>query len=156
MEICNNIGVKLTLLGGRLDGTFALFQLDKDNVLASDTGNPGFSVAIGKACNRGIKFDLAGKPLDDIDVGGRTASLGAGVQYVGERSGETGTAFTLPAHTLVRLFGEVEIMDGMTLFGAVQNQFDALSYAKSYAPLWVQLSVFEHRSLADMRKSAAC
>lgn len=180
------IGVKLTLLGGRLNGTFALFQLDKDNVLASDTGNPGFSVAIGKARSRGIEFDLAGKLPGDIDVlvsyayinaearstllepnfnfqirpgdplinipdhafnaqaskrfdvGGRTASLGAGIQYVGERSGETGTAFTLPAHKLVRLFGEIQIIDGMTLFGAVQNLFDARWYANSYAPLWVQ------------------
>lgn len=185
-SISKEIGVKLTLLGGRLNGTFALFQLDKDNVLASDTGNPGFSVAIGKARSRGIEFDLAGQLPGDIDVlvsyayidaearstllepnfnfqirpgdplinipdhafnaqaskrfdvGGRTASFGAGVQYVGERSGETGTAFTLPAHTLVRLFGEAEIIDGMTLFGAVQNLFDARWYANSYAPLWVQ------------------
>lgn len=73
-----------------------------------------------------------------FDVGGRMASFGAGVQYVGGRSGETGTAFTLPAHTLVRLFGEVEIIDGMTLFGAVQNLFDARWHANGYAPLWAQ------------------
>ncbi|MFM7349081.1 MAG: TonB-dependent siderophore receptor [Erythrobacter sp.] len=185
-SISKEIGVKLTLLGGRLNGTLALFQLDKDNVLASDTGNPGFSVAIGEARSRGIEFDLAGElpgqvdvlvsyayidaearstllepnfnfqirpgdPLINIpdhtfnaqaskrfEVAGRAASLGAGIQYVGERSGETGTAFTLPAHTLVRVFGDVEVIKGLTLFGAVQNLFDARWYANSYAPLWVQ------------------
>ena len=185
-SISKEIGAKLTMLGGQLTGTFALFQLDKDNVLASDTGNPGFSVAIGKARSRGVEFDLAGTLPGDIDVlvsyayidaearsrvlepnfnfqirpgdalinipdhtfnaqaskrfalAGREASLGAGVQYVGERSGETGTAFVLPAHTLVRLFGEIEPVDGLTVFAAVQNLFDARWYANSYASLWVQ------------------
>lgn len=185
-SISREIGAKLTLLDGRLNGTFALFQLDKDNVLASDTGNPGFSVAIGEARSRGIEFDLAGSLPGDVEVlvsyayidaearstllepnfnfqirpgdplinipdhtfnaqaskrfavAGRAASLGAGVQYVGERSGETGTAFVLPAHTLVRLFGEIEALEGLTVFGAVQNLFDARWYANSYAALWVQ------------------
>jgi iron complex outermembrane receptor protein len=185
-SISKEVGIKLTLLGGRLNGTLAAFQLDKDNVLASDTGNPGFSVAIGEARSRGIEFDLAGTlpgnvevlvsyayidaearstllepnfnfqirpgdPLINIPdhtfnaqaskrfaVAGRDASLGAGVQYVGERSGETGTAFALPAHTLVRLFGEFEPVEGITVFGAVQNLFDARWYANSYAALWVQ------------------
>jgi iron complex outermembrane receptor protein len=184
--ISKEIGVKLTLLGGKLNGTLALFQLDKDNVLASDTGNPGFSVAIGEARSRGIEFDLAGTLPGDVDVlvsyayidaearssllepnfnfqirpgdplinipdhtfnaqaskqfavAGRAASLGAGVQYVGERSGETGTAFVLPAHTLVRVFGEIEAIEGLTVFGAVQNLFDARWYANSFAALWVQ------------------
>lgn len=185
-SISKEVGMKLTALGGRLNGTLALFQLDKSNVLASDTGNPGFSVAIGKARSRGVEFDLSGSLPGDVDVlvsyayidaearstllepnfnfqirpgdplinipdhtfnaqaskrfvvGGRAASVGAGVQHVGERSGETGTDFTLPAHTLVRLFGEIEPIAGITVFAAVQNLFDARWYANSYAPLWVQ------------------
>lgn len=185
-SISTELGVKLSALGGRLNGTLAVFQLEKANVLASDTGNPGFSVAIGKARSRGVEFDLAGQlpgnvdvlfsyayidaearstllepnfnfqirpgdPLINIpdhtfnaqaskrfDVAGADAMLGAGVQYVGERSGETGTAFTLPAHTLVRVFGEFAPVPGITVFAAVQNLFDARWYANSYAPLWVQ------------------
>jgi iron complex outermembrane recepter protein len=179
-------GVKLTALGGRVNGTLALFQLEKDNVLASDTGNPGFSVAIGKARSRGVELDLTARLPGDVDlllsyayldaearstllepnfnfqirpgdrlinipdhnlnvqatkrfeVAGRRAQLGAGVQYVGDRSGETGTAFTLPSHTLARVFGDVEMVDGLTLFGSIQNLFDAHWYANSYHPLWVQ------------------
>lgn len=180
------IGVKFTMLDGSLNGTLAVFQLDKNNVLASDTGNPGFSVAIGKARSRGIEFDLAGQLPGEIDVilsyayidaearstllepnfnfqirpgdplinipdhnlniqaskrfavAGREAQLGAGVQHVGSRSGETGTAFTLPSHTLARVFGEFEPIEGVTVFVAVQNLFDARWYANSYSPLWVQ------------------
>lgn len=185
-SISTELGVKLSALGGRLNGTLAVFQLDKANVLASDTGNPGFSVAIGKARSRGVEFDLAGQLPGNVDVlfsyayidaearstllepnfnfqirpgdplinipdhtfnaqaskrfavAGADAMLGAGVQYVGERSGETGTAFTLPAHTLVRVFGEFAPVPGITVFAAVQNLFDARWYANSYAPLWVQ------------------
>jgi len=179
-------GVKLSTLGGRLTGTLSVFQLDKSNVLASDTNNPGFSVAIGKARSRGVEFDLNGQLPGDIDlllsyayldaearssvrdpnfsfqirpgdplinipdhslnvqlskrfsIADRQAQFGAGVQYVGERSGETGTAFTLPSHTLFRLFGDVELLDGIDLFASVQNLFDTKWYANSYSPLWVQ------------------
>ncbi|WP_347304429.1 TonB-dependent siderophore receptor [Croceibacterium sp. TMG7-5b_MA50] len=180
------VGAKLALFGGRLTGTLSAFQLDKSNVLASDTNNPGFSVAIGAARSRGIELDLAGKLPGAVEVlvsyayidaearssvldpnfsfqvrpgdpliniprhngnvqlskrftfSGRNAQLGAGIQHVGSRSGETGTAFTLPAHTLVRLFGEIELTKGLELFGTAQNLFDERWYANSYHPLWVQ------------------
>lgn len=180
------IGVKLSALGGRLNGTLAAFQLNKANVLASDTGNPGFSVAIGKARSRGVELDLTARLPGDIEVllsyayidaearstllepnfnfqirpgdrlinipdhnlnvqatkrltiAGRDASFGGGIQYVGQRSGETGTAFTLPSHTLARVFAEVEAIKGVALFAAVQNLFDARWFANSYSPLWVQ------------------
>lgn len=179
-------GAKLTLLDGALSGTFTVFQLEKDNVLASDINNPGFSVAIGKARSRGVELDLNGRfpggietllsyayvdaqsrssvldpnfsfvispgdPLINIpdhtlnlqalkrfDLAGREAMAGAGVQHVGERLGATGTEFFLPAHTLFRVFGEVEMIEGVTLFGSVANLFDADWYANSYSQLWVQ------------------
>jgi iron complex outermembrane recepter protein len=179
-------GAKFTLLGGALAGTLAVFQLDKSNVLASDTSNPGFSVAIGKARSRGVELDVAGRlpggtdliasyayvdaearstvldpnfsfqvrpgdPLINIpdhtlsmlatkrvDVAGRDAVLGGGFQHVGSRSGATGTDFRLPAHTLFRLFGQVEMIEGVELFGEIRNLFDTRWYANSYSPLWVQ------------------
>lgn len=185
-SVSRELGVKLSLFGGRLNGTFAVFQLDKKNVLASDTNNPGFSVAIGKARSRGVELDVNGRlpgnvdvllsyayidaearstllepnfnfqirpgdPLINIpdhtlnvqaakrfDLAGRSAQIGAGGQYVGERSGETGTGFTLPSHTLFRVFGDLELTDGVTMFGSIQNLFDEHWFANSYHPLWVQ------------------
>nr|WP_312857047.1 TonB-dependent siderophore receptor [Novosphingobium chloroacetimidivorans] len=179
-------GVKLTALGGRLTGTLAVYQLEKSNVLATDTLNPGFSVAIGKARSRGIELDVMGKlpggfdvllsyaytdaearsrvldpnfsfqiepgdPLINIpdhnlnvqatkgfSIGNRKAMLGAGVQYVGERNGETGTDFQLPSHTLVRVFGQIDLIEDVALFGSVTNLFDTHWYANSYSPVWVQ------------------
>lgn len=179
-------GIKLTALGGRLTGTLAAYQLDKSNVLATDTLNPGFAVAIGKARSRGVELDVNGRLPGDVDLllsyaytdaearsrvldpnfsfqiapgdplinipdhnlnvqaakhvvlGDRKALLGAGVQYLGERNGETGTRFTLPAHTLVRVFGQVDVAEDLELFGSVANVFDRHWYANSYSPLWVQ------------------
>lgn len=179
-------GAKVSLLQGALTGTFTVYQLEKDNVLASDINNPGFSVAIGKARSRGVEVDMNGKLPGKIDlmlsyayvdaesrssvldpnfsfeikpgdplinipdhtfnaqlsktfsVAGRQAKLGGGVQYVGERLGATGTEFYLPDHTLVRAFGEIEVVDNVSLFGTVSNLFDAAWYANSYSQLWVQ------------------
>ncbi|MEH3121025.1 MAG: TonB-dependent siderophore receptor [Sphingomonas phyllosphaerae] len=179
-------GVKLTAFGGRLNGTLAVYQLDKANVLATDTINPGFSVAIGKARSRGVELDVSGQlpgrvdlllsyaytdaearsrvldpnfsfqilpgdPLINIPrhnanaqigkhmtIGAREALLGVGVQHVGVRSGETGTGFMLPAHTLARVFGEIDLTPETTLFASVSNLFDARWYANSYSPVWVQ------------------
>jgi iron complex outermembrane receptor protein len=179
-------GIKLTALGGRLTGTLAAYQLDKSNVLATDTLNPGFAVAIGKARSRGVELDVNGRLPGDVDLllsyaytdaearsrvldpnfsfqiapgdplinipdhnlnvqaakhvvlGDRKALLGAGVQYLGKRNGETGTRFTLPAHTLVRVFGQVDVAEDLELFGSVANVFDRHWYANSYSPLWVQ------------------
>ena len=179
-------GVKLVAFGGRLNGTVAVYQLDKANVLATDTINPGFSVAIGKARSRGVELDVNGQLPGRVDVllsyaytdaearsrvldpnfsfqispgdplinipkhnanvqlakhwtfGAREALFGAGVQYVGERSGQTGTRFMLPAHTLARVFGEIDLTPETTLFASVSNLFDERWYANSYAPVWVQ------------------
>lgn len=180
------IGLKLASPNGRLTGTLSVYQLRKSNVLATDTLNPGFLVAIGKARSRGIEFDLNGRLSGGVDmllsyaytdsearssvldpnfsfqirpgdpliniprhnlnaqaakrfaVGTRKASLGAGVQYVGKRNGETGTGFTLPSHLLARVFGQMEVAEGVELFGTVANLFNDHWYANSYSPVWVQ------------------
>ncbi len=62
------IGTKLSLLDGRLTGTVALFTLTKDNVLAADPANPGFSVPIGRARSRGLEVDVNGKLPGDVDL----------------------------------------------------------------------------------------
>lgn len=179
-------GVKLTALGGALTGTFSVYQLTKDNVLASDNDNPGFSVAIGKARSRGVELDVNGHLPGDVDLlfsyaytdaearaavndpnfatqilpgdklinipdhnlniqlakhfdlAGRSAQLGAGMQYVGERLGQTGSDFILPSHTLFRLFGSIDMIEGVELFATISNLFDEKWYASSYSSVWVQ------------------
>ncbi|MEH3036449.1 MAG: TonB-dependent siderophore receptor [Sphingomonas adhaesiva] len=71
-------------------------------------------------------------------VADREVTLGAGVNHVGRRLGETGTQFFLPAYTLVRLTGSIEVSPGVKLNADVSNLFNEQYYASSYAALWVQ------------------
>ena len=70
---------------------------------------------------------------------GRTyGQFGGGVLYVGERLGQTGTDFFLPSYTTVRLFGQLEPVDGLTLRAEVDNLFDEEFYTNSFADVWVE------------------
>lgn len=64
--------------------------------------------------------------------------LGAGLQHVGKRLGETATTFMLPSHTLVRLFGSLRVSDSVEVTAEVSNLFDETYYLNSFASLWVQ------------------
>lgn len=74
------------------------------------------------------KFTLAGTDL----------RLGAGVQHVGKRLGETGTTFELPAYTLTRLFANWHPVEAVEVFGQISNLFNTTYYTNSFASLWVQ------------------
>ncbi|PTQ66175.1 iron complex outermembrane receptor protein [Sphingomonas sp. PP-CE-3G-477] len=84
------------------------------------------------------KHNVNMQAVKRFSLQGRGALLGAGLQYVGKRNGETATDFTLPSHTLFRVFGQLDIIDGVQLFGSVTNLFDEHWYANSYSPVWVQ------------------
>jgi iron complex outermembrane receptor protein len=57
-------GAKFSPFDG-LDGTIALFDIKKNNVLTADPNNAGFSLALGRARSRGLEFDLTGElPAD--------------------------------------------------------------------------------------------
>jgi iron complex outermembrane receptor protein len=183
-SLSTEIGVKVAWAD--LIGTFALFSLEKSNVLASDPRNAGFSLAIGEAESRGFEADLQGRLPGGLDVWasyawtdaevarevidagtglvirpgdrlinipehsaslqlskefqvvGRPLVLGGGVQYVSERLGETGTAFELPDHTLVRLFASWQLSESVEVSGFLNNAFDETWYANSYSRLWLQ------------------
>jgi iron complex outermembrane recepter protein len=180
------IGTKLSFFDDKLNATIALFNLKKNNVLAADLANPGFSLPIAAARSRGLEVDVAGTLPGDVNIafsytyldaearadvadpnfslqirkgdplinipkhslntqiskdfalGDRTLRLGAGVQHVSKRLGETATTFVLPSYTLVRLFGNIEVAEGIQLFGDVKNLFNETYYTNSFARLWVR------------------
>lgn len=55
------IGAKWENQAHTLGATLALYQIVKRNVLTSDPGNPGFSIAAGKVRSRGMDLDLSGQ-----------------------------------------------------------------------------------------------
>lgn len=180
------VGAKLSLFGDALNATIALFNLKKNNVLAADLANPGFSLPIAAARSRGLEIDVAGQLPGDVNLafsytyldaearadvadpnfslqirkgdplinipkhnlnaqiskdfalGDNELRLGAGVQHVSKRLGETATTFFLPSYTLVRLFGNIEVAEGIQLFGDVKNLFNETYYTNSFAQLWVR------------------
>ena len=79
----------------------------------------------------------------DFEIGGMTASLGAGVNHVGKRLGETGYRFAsgsffyLPSYTLTRVMASIQPTDNFRISGEVTNLFDETYYASSYSRLWV-------------------
>jgi iron complex outermembrane receptor protein len=66
----------------------------------------------------------------------RKAMIGAGVQYIGKRLGETATQYYLPDVTLVRLIGSFDVADNITVSGNVDNLFNKRWFANSYSALW--------------------
>lgn len=71
-------------------------------------------------------------------VGAAPAQVGGGVLYTGERLGWTGFDFFLPSYTTVRVFGQVEPIDGIALRLDVDNLFDETFYTNSFADVWVE------------------
>ena len=72
-------------------------------------------------------------------LGAGTASVGGGVQYVGERLGDVAVSskFTLPAYTTARLLASYSPNTRLRLALNVENLFNRSYYASSYSPLWV-------------------
>ncbi|MFZ2871708.1 TonB-dependent siderophore receptor [Zavarzinia sp.] len=60
------IGLKADSTDGTLGGTFAVYQLTRQNV-ASDTGL-GFYAVTGEERSRGVELDLRWSPLDGLDL----------------------------------------------------------------------------------------
>ncbi|AOF95062.1 TonB-dependent siderophore receptor [Sphingobium sp. RAC03] len=77
----------------------------------------------------------------NFSIGDHEAMLGAGVNHVGKRLGQTAADFYLPSYTIAKILGSVTINDQFKLSANVDNLFDKKYYASSYAALWVQPGV---------------
>ena len=75
--------------------------------------------------------------FEDIAIGQQMLTLGAGVNYVDKRLGETGTSFYLPSYTIAKVIASYEITDKLQLWAEVDNVFNTVYYPNSYAQLWV-------------------
>ncbi|PNU05702.1 TonB-dependent siderophore receptor [Novosphingobium guangzhouense] len=125
-------------LPGRVDILVTYAYVDAEARSAMVDPNTSFQVQVGDALVNIPRHNLNMQISKAFTLGEREAQVGAGMQYVGKRRGETGTDFMLPSHTLFRLFGKVDVMEHLELFGSITNLFDEHWYANSYSPLWVQ------------------
>ena len=84
------------------------------------------------------KHQLSVQASKGFEVAGMPLQLGGGLLHVGERAGWTGFDFDLPGYTTVRLFGQVEPLDGLSLRVDIDNLFDETFYTNSFADVWVE------------------
>ncbi len=61
-------GLKTEFWDGRLTGTFAYFDLTRQNLRTPDPTNPVRTLLIGEAQSRGVEFDVAGELLPGWNV----------------------------------------------------------------------------------------
>ncbi|MFO2462361.1 TonB-dependent receptor [Pseudomonas sp. 15FMM2] len=67
----------------------------------------------------------------------RGSDLGAAFTYVGDRSGEAGKSFELPAYHTVDLLAHYKASENVTVGLNLNNLFDEKYYERSYSNYWV-------------------
>lgn len=67
----------------------------------------------------------------------RGSDVGAAFTYVGDRSGESGTGFELPAYHTVDLLAHYKATDNVTVGLNLNNILDEKYYERSYSNYWV-------------------
>lgn len=100
--------------------------------------NFGLPIAAGDPLINVPKHQLSLQLSKDVEFGDVYGSFGGGLLYVGERLGETATDFTLPSYTTVRIFGQVEPTEGLTLRLDIDNLFNEEFFTNSFSSLWVE------------------
>ena len=65
------------------------------------------------------------------------SDIGAALTYVGDRSGEAGGSFELPAYRTLDLLAHYKASDNLTLGLNLNNLFDEKYYERSYSNYWV-------------------
>lgn len=103
----------------------------------ADADGFGFTIDAGDPVINSPEHQFNIQASKGLDLGGMSASIGGGLFYTDERNGFVGSDFTLPDYTTVRLFGEIEPFDGLSLRLDVDNVFDETYYTNSFADVWV-------------------
>ena len=70
-------------------------------------------------------------------IGDQRFTFGGGINYVGERSGETASTFELPGYVVARLMATYEPAKNVRITGDVTNLFDKQFYSASYSSFWI-------------------
>jgi iron complex outermembrane receptor protein len=108
--------------------------------VSNDVLEPNFALPV-KAGDRLLnvpKHSLSLQMVKGMEVMTRPLKVGGGITYVGERLGEIGTRFTLPAYALARVFAAYEVTEAATLRLEVDNLFNKTHYLNSFSQLWLR------------------
>ncbi|UZE27035.1 TonB-dependent siderophore receptor [Pseudomonas asplenii] len=114
----------------RVIGAYAYIDAE---VTRGDASLPKGSDLLGIARNSGSVmgvYEFQDGPLHGSD-------FGAAFNYVGERSGQAGSRFTLPSYNTVDLLAHYKASDQLTLGLNLNNLFDRTYYERAYNSSWV-------------------
>ncbi len=113
----------------RLIGAYAYIdaEVTKDNSIPE--GSDLLGIARNSASLMGV-YQFQGGSLQGSE-------FGAAVNYVGDRSGQTGSEFELPAYTTVDLLARWQATEDLSLGLNLNNLFDRKYYERSYNSVWV-------------------
>ena len=102
-------------------------------VTKGDAALPKGSDLLGIARNSGSLMGV----YEFQDGALRGSDVGAAVNYVGERSGQAGSDFTLDAYSTVDLLAHYKASEQVTVGLNLNNLFDRKYYERSYNSAWV-------------------
>jgi iron complex outermembrane receptor protein len=114
----------------RVIGAFAFIDAE---VTKGDAALPAGSRLLGVARQSGSLLGV----YEFQDGWLRGADLGAAATYVGDRSGQTGSNFTLPAYHTLDLLTHYPLSPRVKVGAHLNNLFDEKYYERSYSNLWV-------------------
>lgn len=104
----------------------------------ADADGFGFTIDAGDPLINTPKHQASLQASKGFELGSMPAQLGGGLLYVGQRNGFVGSDFELPGYTTVRVFGEIEPVENISLRLDVDNLFDETFYTNSFADVWVE------------------
>ncbi len=111
------------------DGEYTNSGIDTSTFTQFDPGTP-----LVNSPEHQISLQLT----QELEIANVPAKLGGGLLYVGDRSGELGSDFTLPNYTTARVFGEIQPFENIAFRLDIDNLFDETYYTDSFANVWVQ------------------
>ena len=114
----------------RMIGAFAFIDAE---VTQGDDALPAGSRLLGVARQSGSLLGV----YEFQDGWLRGSDIGAAFNYVGDRSGQTGSHFELPAYHTVDLLAHYAFSPRVKVGAHLNNLFDEKYYERSYSNLWV-------------------
>ena len=114
----------------RVIGAFAYIDAE---VTKGDKAIPAGSRILGVAKRSGSLLGV----YEFQDGALRGSDLGAAFTYVGDRSGEAGGSYELPAYHTVDLLAHYKATENVTVGLNLNNLFDEKYYERSYSSYWI-------------------
>jgi iron complex outermembrane receptor protein len=116
-----------------------------DAIIDQDAIDPnfGYSLHKGDQLINVPKNSASALLFKDFTLAGKKADIGAGINYVGQRVGETGyrnasgAMFMLPSYTLTRVSASLSLTEKLKLSGEVTNLFNVSYFPSSYSRIWL-------------------